>query len=198
MTGIMTETDISSYRRRAMSRAETLAILEAQGADLSALSLPKGALREKAIWNALETQGIPVPCGHCRAPITSRKACIRDHKIRLRSMPDAERSVYDQAWNQWYLCLECNSTKTHKRGLTGLGSDASLIAKLRRIENKKAAESIATSEKPCRKARIRSMPFPKRPPNQKNSMGAKASKLRSRPIPSRPFPKSKRPMSGKK
>ena len=170
-------------RRRAMTRAETLAILSGQGADLTTLILPKGALREKQIWTIIEAAKLTVPCGNCAGAIVKRADCVRDHKIRLRSAPGGRFAEYDQAWNQWYLCLHCNTLKTSQRGLTGLGSDAALIAKLRRVEKK-------AEEKPCRpKAKITSRPFPK---GQRFPAGV------SRPIPSRPFPKRKKPTIGEK
>ncbi len=170
----------SAYRRRAMNRAQTIAILVAQGAPSVAVDaiMQHGATREKAIWNVLEAQGIAIPCGNfsrCATMIERRSDCTRDHKISLRSVPLDKRAEHDQSWNQWYLCESCNRTKTSKRGLSGLGSDAARIAKLRRVERGKKPK--------CRKSSIPSRPFQRPcttfPPGK-------------RKIPSRPFPNKNR------
>lgn len=165
---------MTEYRRRAMTRDETIEILTLQGADMTAFVLPQGpgSRREKAIWNAIETQKISIPCGNpqCRSIITARQDCVRDHKISLRSVASPEQCAeHDRPWNQWYLCHGCNTTKTSKRGLTGLGSDAARIAKLRRVEKGK---------KECRSRPICSQGFPK--PSK--------TMAQHRAIPARPFP----------
>lgn len=175
-----------TYRRRALRRDEIIEIIARQGGDLGNLCLPKGA-REKAIWNLIEEAGCTIPCGNpkCHNVIAAKKQCIRDHKISLRSVCLEKRAEHDQAWNQWYLCLECNGLKTYKRGLAGLGSDASRIAKLRRIERGK---------KPCRQATIPSRPFPrplKKPDWPKARLASGSLTARSK-IPSRPFPKRRK------
>lgn len=191
------------YRRRVPNRAEVLEILTRQGADLANFISPKRG-GEKALWNALEAQGLAIPCGNrgkCATMIKARNAGVRDHKISLRKVPPEQRADYDRPWNQWYLCLSCNLTKTSKRGLQGLGSDASAIAKLRRIEKGKQHKS----ERRCRT--IPSKPFPKlsqthwpktcEPPVKRFLSGQKlrGSGFQSgkRPWPSRPIPKRHRP-----
>lgn len=178
-------------KRRAMTRSEIIEILARQGTVLAGLTLPPGALREKQIWNLLEAQGVTVPCGACQEPIAARQDCVRDHNIALRSIEEGLRAEYDKPWNQRYLCHPCNGTKTHKRGLNGLGSDAARLAKLRRIEKKKLAPEEPKKPWPTAKssmvnaqgkAKIPSRPFPKA----------------DRPIPSRPFPKRKKIADGGK
>lgn len=172
------------YRRKTPTPQEIVAILTRQGADLTALPLA-GLKTEKAIWNALEANTLTVPCGNpkCGQPIHKRADCVRDHKIPLRTHVVEARSL-DQPWNQWYLCLDCNRTKTSKRGLAGLGSDAARIAKLRRIEK-------GDQDEPCRAKSIRSSPFSKpwTKPTGKASIPARPFPKGQRKLVSRPFPK---------
>jgi len=211
----MSET--TPVKRRAMTRAEVIEILLNQGADLFALVQalpPRRRLPEKAIWTLLEQHGIKIPCGNfqsCATLIHTRKDCIRDHKIPLRGSPEATRVTHDRPWNQWYLCHSCNRLKTSQRGLTGLGSDAARIAKLRRVEAKAGANlhgerpagnTKEEEDQPCpMTARIRKKTLPSRPftpsaskfGSSRNGPERLKNKLKAKPlfkakIPSRPFP----------
>ena len=170
-------------KRRAMRKDEVLAILAKQGVAVEALDIPARAISESALFKIILDQIGKIPCGNhanCLSYIRSRKACIRDHKISLRSVPEEMRRDYDQAWNQWYLCHECNSFKTHIRGIGPIyGSDAARHAKLRRLERRQDTEPKAIR---C-KAKIPSRPF---------QTGSKRWPTTSRPIPARPFPKKPR------
>jgi hypothetical protein len=181
---------MEAYKRRAMSRAEVVIILAAQGANLRGF-VPPARGGEKAVWDAIEAQKIKIPCGNrrkCDNEIARRADCVRDHKISLRSVEFEQRALHDQAWNQWYLCADCNRTKTHKRGLTGLGSDAARHARLRRIEKGKPTTCQTKQSIPSR-------PFPKPSPLKASPWAATRSQWANqgkRPIPSRPFPVSKK------
>lgn len=184
----------TTYRRRAMTRKEVLEILGNQGAAAERWGklIPAKARKETEIWAFLENLMVEIPCGHCQEPIRRRSECIRDHKISLRSVEMEKRREHDQAWNQWYLCHGCNDTKTHKRGLKGLGSDAARHARLRRIE-----KGDVSCVKP--KAKIRSRPFPKscsnlstKPSGQGTAWPTAPSMAQKRKILSRPFPKAQK------
>jgi hypothetical protein len=179
---------VSDYRRKAPRRIDVLIILENQGADLTPLILPKGALSERQIWNYIEAQGVGIPCGHCKETISRRCDCIRDHRISLKSVAADKQAEHDQHWNQWYLCLSCNSTKTHKRGLAGLGSDAARIAKYRRVGKVKAK---------CRARSIPSKPFPKPLKKPDLEVESKGSTWAKPSIPGRPFPAAQRRLSSR-
>lgn len=178
-----------SYRRRAPTQKEVLDILQRQGADIARLIVPKGA-REKAIWNSIESQGLSVPCGNrqkCATLIFTRADCIRDHKISLRRVPPEQRAEHDKPWNQWYLCKACDRTKTSKRGIGGLGSDAAQIAKLRRVERKDEGSVCQAKIIPSRSFQERSKKLETSKPRlwPKRSFPKTDRKIQSRPFPKR-------------
>lgn len=162
-------------KRRVPSKAEIIEILLRQGADLQGFVPPRAATSEAKLFALILAHVGRVPCGNfsvCGHWITSKAGCRRDHTIPLRQIQPESRAAFDTPCNQRYLCLDCDKSKTFRRGHNSAGlSDATLNAKIRRQEKRVAGGSPCATKKrsgswskPCKPwpkgRKLQSRPFP--------------------------------------